>query len=509
MLLAGVALGVAFLNASWGLLACGAFVPLWAVLERVAAEDRPRRNAFRWGYLFGFVFFLVGMHWIARLSNVAITIPWLKYPAWIAAAAYLAIYPAFASALAVALSRRSGFTLAVTAPFAFLLVEELRASGEMGFPWFQPGYAMHAYPAILQLASLGGVTLLTGWVLLVSVLLWRALPLPGALASSSRGLAAAGLLAALLLPWLWGRKTLHAADAMAAQSQAPRATIALVQGNIPGEIKWSGKHERQILDTFLSLSAGAAGASPKPALIVWPETATGTYLRRQVDQAIAVAQLAARTQVPIFTGFADYSWDSVGTPHYWNAAGLFPVDGSLGPRYAKRHLVPFGERMPFEWVPEIGPMIRKIELGQAEWTPGAEPVLFPGPGGPFSCLVCFEAIFPDLAREDVRHGARMLVNITNDEWFGNSVALSQHAGMSMVRAVENHVPLVRCANTGITLIADAYGRVRQRLPVFQSGVLAGDPGPPGLPTPFTRFGDWPGALAVASVLLLLLRRWRA
>jgi apolipoprotein N-acyltransferase len=481
-------------------------VPLWAVLERVAAEEKPRRHAFRWGYLFGFVFFLVGMHWIARLSNVAITVPWLKYPAWVAAAAYLALFPALASALAVGLSLRSRFTLAVTAPPAFLFVEELRASGELGFPWFQPGYAMHAYPRILQLASLGGVTLLTAWVLLVSVFLWRAVPWPGARPNASRGLAVAGLAAALLLPWLWGGKALRAADAMAARSQAPHAEVALIQANIPGEIKWSGKHESQILNTFLSLSDGAARASPKPALIVWPETATGTYLRRQVDQAIAVAQLAARTKVPIFTGFADYSWDSVGTPRYWNAAGMFPPDGSLGPRYAKRHLVPFGERMPFQrWLPALG----KIELGQAEWTPGEEPVLFAGPGGAFSCLVCFEAIFPDLARDDVRHGARMLVNITNDEWFGNSVALSQHAGMAVVRAAENHVPLVRCANTGLTLIADATGRMRQRLPVFQAGVLVGDPGPPGLPTPYTRLGDWPGLLAFAGVALLLLRRWRA
>ena len=506
-LLSGVLLGVAFLNASWGWLACGAFVPLLVLLERQASEGRPRWTAFRTGYLFGFVFFLVGTHWIARLSNVAITVPWLKYPAWIAASAYLAIYPALACALAVGLARRSGFSLAVTFPAATLMVEVLRASGELGFPWFQPGYAVHGFPRIIQLASLGGVTLLTAWVLVVNVLLWRALPL-GAPAGfgPSRRLAAAGFLAALLLPWAWGGKALQAADAMAARSTAAHGTIALIQGNIPGEIKWSGKHEAEILDTFLTLSAQAARGTPRPGLIVWPETATGTYLRRQVDQALAVAKLAASTGVPIFSGFADYSYDSLGTPHYWNAAGLFPPGGVPGRPYAKRHLVPFGERMPFQsWLPVMG----KIELGQAEWTPGHEPVLFAGPTGLFSCLVCFEAIFPDLAREDVQHGAKMLVNITNDEWFGNSVALTQHAGMAVLRAVENHVPMARCANTGLSLLIDASGRVRARLPVFQAGVLAGDPGPPGLPTPYTRWGDWPGALSFLMVFLLLLRRWRA
>ena len=474
-------------------------------LERLAQEARPRWRAFQSGYLFGFTFFLVGLHWIARLSNVAITVPWLKYPAWIAAAAYLAVFPALAAALAVSLSRRSGFSLAVTIPPALLLVEELRGSGELGFPWFQPGYALHASVRLIQMASLGSVSLLTAWVLLVNVLLWRA-AVPSRGSRSARALAAAGLLLAWALPWSWGGRVLQAADLMAARASSPHATIALVQANVPGEIKWSGQHQQQILDSFLSLSADAARDIPKPALTVWPETATGSYLRRELDQAIAVARLASSTGVPIFTGFADYGWDSLGTPRYWNAAGLFPANGSLGLRYAKRHLVPFGERMPFQrWLPMLG----KIELGQAEWTPGERPVLFPGPTGPFSCLVCFEAIFPDLAREDVRHGATLLVNITNDEWFGNSVALTQHAGMAVMRAVENHVPLARCANTGLTLFADAYGRVRDRLPVFEVGVLAGDPGPPGPRTAFTRWGDWPGLLAAASVISLLARRWRS
>src|SRR6185369_11325697 len=121
----------------------------------------------------------------------------------------------------------------------------------------------------------------------------------------------------------------------------------------------------------------------------------------------------------------------------------------------------------------------KIELGQAEWSPGRESVLFPSDAGPFACAVCFEAIFPDLAREDVRNGATWIVNVTNDEWFGNSSALYQHAAMAVFRAVENHVPLARCANTGLTLIADANGRVTKRIPVFEATTLVGRLSPPG------------------------------
>jgi apolipoprotein N-acyltransferase len=238
---------------------------------------------------------------------------------------------------------------------------------------------------------------------------------------------------------------------------------------------------------------------------IWPETATGSYLRKQIDQALVVAGFAARTGVPVFSGFADYSWDRDGRQRSYNSAALFSTDGSLGAVYAKRHLVPFGERMPFQ---RLIPWLGHLEFGQAEWTPGERTVLFPSAAGPFSCLVCFEAIFPDLARSDVRAGARWLVNITNDEWFGNSAALTQHAAMSVFRAVENRVPVARCANTGLTLVADANGRVVATLPVFEPGVLVTElprPAAAGFPTPYTRFGDWPGLLSLLALAGLALR----
>ena len=201
----------------------------------------------------------------------------------------------------------------------------------------------------------------------------------------------------------------------------------------------------------------------------------------------------------------DYDYGADGKPKAWNAAGAWGSDGSLSEIYAKRHLVPFGERMPFEWlVPALG----KLELGQAEWEPGRRTVLFPGPAGPFACLVCFESIFPDLARNDVRAGSRMLVVVTNDEWFGRSAALAQHAAMASFRAVENGVPLLRCANTGITEIVAPDGRVTARARAWEPAVLVGElPAATG-PTPYDRLGDWPGALALLSVLGLALAPWR-
>ena len=486
---------MAFLPLPLGFLAWVGFVPLLAALDARLRGGNGGRSLFRLGYASGFAFYLIGTHWIALLSEVAITVPWLRYPAWVAAAAYLALFTGLACWAAGTLARRTGIPLGVVFPFAFLAVEELRASGELGFPWFQAGYSQHDYVPLIQLAGLGSVTLVTLWLLFLNVLVWRAW------AGAARLRAALGAALMLALPWTWGLRVIAAAPSGAGP------TIGLVQGNIPGEVKWSGRHQAEILSTFLGLSQRAAEHDPRPTILIWPETATGSYMLKLPDQAYQVESFATRAGIPVFSGFADYAMDSAGQLRYLNAAGLFPPGGTPGPVYAKRHLVPFGERMPFQWlIPALG----HIELGQAEWTPGRSPVLFPSAAGPFSCLVCFEAIFPGLARADVRRGASWLVNITNDEWFGNSAALYQHAAMAVFRAAENRVPLARCANTGLTLVCDGYGRVVAKAPVFEPATLTVALPPAGRPSGYVALGDWPGMLSVvvvaAGALVALTRR---
>jgi len=470
-------------------------VPLLVALDAARRREEPAHRAFGLGYAFGFVFFLVGLHWIAKLSNVAITIPWLKYPAWLAAAAYLALFPALACMLAYVLARRARVGLTLAFPLAFVAVEELRASGELGFPWFQPGYSQWSFTPLIQMASLGGVTLVTVWLLLVNVLLWRSF------AGSARLRATLGVVLALLLPAAWGKKAIDAAP------KAPGPTVALIQANVPGEIKWAGTHEREILAEFLDLSDSAVTRRPRPVLVIWPETATGSWMKKRLEQTLAVARFAARSGVPVFSGFADYDYGPADQVTQRNSAGLFAADGSLGTAYSKRHLVPFGERMPFE---NVFPALGKIQLGQAEWTPGDSVVIFPSQAGPFGCLICFESIFPDLARESVNHGAKWLVNITNDEWFGKSSALEQHAAMAVFRAVENHVPIARCANTGLSWIIDGRGRVLAEAGAFEQRIVTGPLEAAGPATLYTKLGDWPGLACLAGVVILaLVALWHA
>ena len=483
----GLVLGAAFLPRVPGVLAWVAFVPFLAGLESRVAQGRSRGD-FALGWVGGVAFFLLSTHWLALMDDVALEIGWLKYLGWVLGSLYLAIFWGLAAWGAGRLSRRTGIAARWTFVPVLLVVEELRGSGDLGFPWFQPGYTQHEVLPVLQLASLGGVTLVTTWLLLVNAATWQAW-----CTRTARSFALAVLLVGLPV----------GAGAFLLESRPEPAgpPVALVQGNIPGALKWTGNHTAEILRTFITMS-DSVGRADRPALVVWPETATGSYVRRVPQESIAVGQLAARIGAPVYMGMAHYTWDPNGQPVVWNAGGGWLPDGSLTPTYAKRHLVPFGERVPFQqFIPALG----KWDLGQAEWRPGPGPVLFDGPEGqPMSMLICFESIFPDLARQDVRAGSRLLVNITNDEWFGNGAALVQHAAMAPFRAVENRVPVARCANTGLTEMIDAYGVVTARVPVFEPQVLVAPLPAAGADSLWRRLGDWPGLLAAMLVLALAI-----
>jgi apolipoprotein N-acyltransferase len=485
-------LGAAFLPAPLGFLAWFGLVPLFSVLAARIGAGQPLRRLFAVGYLYGLVFYGIGIHWVLLLYPGAMNYPWMRFPAWVAAAAYLAAFAGLSAALAGWLVRRARFPLAAALVVAFLAIELLRGAGELGFPWFQLGYSQHHMLPIVQLASLGSVSLVTAWVLALNALVHEA-----ARVKSWRSPAALGAALLLLLPWAWGSAALRGAR------PAVGPGVALIQGNISAEMKWAPGRQPEILDRFLRLSAQSILEEPRPTLVVWPETATGSYLMLLPLQRSALEEFARENRVGVFAGYPDEDYTPVDVRLSYNAAGMVDSGGTLWGRYAKRHLVPFGERLPFQ---AIFPGLGRLDLGQAEWTPGRESVLFPSAAGPFSCLICFEAIFPDLARDDVRRGARWLVNITNDAWFGNSAALYQHAAMAVFRAVENRVTLARCANTGLTFVADPWGRRHSVLPVFETGVAVAAVSPPGPRTWFTRLGDWPQML---TWLALAWGAWRA
>ena len=387
-------------------------------------------------------------------------------------------------------------------PVVFLFVEELRASGEIGFPWFQPGYTQHAYVPIIQLASLGSVSLVTLWVVLVNVLLWRALggARPPAL-GAGRALPRARALALGAARAAGHRRTGGAAGPVpgGGAGAGERGGGDQVVGEAPvrdPRARSSGSPRRR-------RDAGhgpswPSGRRPRPAA-----TCASSSTRRSPWPASPPARACPCSRAsPTTPGTAG------GRQHSYNAAGLFATDGTLGPVYAKRHLVPFGERMPFQ---RLFPWLGRLELGQAEWTPGERAVLFPSAAGPFACLVCFEAIFPDLSRERRAPGC----------------ALDREPHERRV-VRERRGALPACGDVGLPRGGEPRpaGALRQHRPHagggrerprgrHAAGVRAGCPrdgssrAPPrsAFPTPYTRFGDWPGLLSLIAVAGLGLRAW--
>lgn len=492
----GLLLGLAFPSAGLAPLAWIGLVPggLWLAARR-DGSPRGAGEGFRFGYATGIVFYLVGLHWIAFLSKVAVTVSWIMYPSWVIAAAYLALYPALAGAATAFAHRRLGLPVAVGWPLFWLAAEWLRGQGELGFPWLGLGYSQAAVLPVLQLAALGGASAVGAWVGAVNALIL--------LGIAGRGRRAAvigpavGLAALFAVPFALMGPAIPPPE----RSGPP---VALVQGNVPGSVKWSGKAEEAVLGKFLLLSSAAIERGAR--FVLWPETSTGSYLRQNIVPRVRLQDWVDSTGVAVLAGYPDYQFIDATRYRSWNAAGVFWPGTGLGPQYAKIHLVPFGERMPLQ---SVFPGLGRFDMGQAEWTPGTDPSPLPTPLGPAGVLVCFESIFTDPARQQVLRGATWLVNITNDEWFGRSAALHQHAAMAVFRAVEHGVPVARVANTGLSFFVDPWGRIVDQGPIFEDHVVVGAlPGKARPRTAFTRTGDVVGpTLTIVAGLLLVAARF--
>jgi len=276
----------------------------------------------------------------------------------------------------------------------------------------------------------------------------------------------------------------------------------LVQPNTPLGSSWSAGGLTRFLAAQQRLSLPHAPARPVN-LIVWPEQPAPLDYARQPEFQAAAAELISRTRAAFLFSEVTYAGANDGEPR--NSSLLVRADGTTGKRYDKRHLVPFGEYVPlpawFEHLAGVG----KLVQGVGDFIPGSAPVLFhlDGPDGAhaFSTLICYESIFPALARQDVRLGAQWLVNQSDDSWYGASSAAAQGLMMAQVRAMENRRWLLRDTNDGITAVIDPYGRITAQLPRFAAAALEAGFSPETRLTLYTRYGDWAAWLCILIAAL--------
>lgn len=399
------------------------------------------------GILFGFFFSLFSLFWIVFLQ-IETNIKILMLFGMVLMFLYIGLY----YGAGFLLGRLCGFW---SLPFILTGFEYLKGLGELGFPWLSFGYSQARYPIVIQQASIYGVYGISFWLVLINVLFFYFLK-----GKNFKNFVL--FLIIFFLPVIFGFYRLGNI-----KSSQEIFTIGIVQPNIDPNLKFTQEMRYETFNRLIKLSEECHKASQdKPLdLIIWPETATPIFLKIPGEYQNKVLQLSDRLNVPIFTGTPIYDRNK---HEIYNGAVLIEPEKGITQEYKKLHLVPFGEHIPFD---RYIPLFRKIEFGEGDYSPGTEYTVFTTKQIRFSGLICFESIFPEISRKFVRFGAKMLVNITNDGWFGKISGPQQHNDMAILRAVENGVPLSRCSNTGISMVVDQYGRVIKETGLFEENII--------------------------------------
>jgi apolipoprotein N-acyltransferase len=472
-------------------------VPLLLALE----GSTPRQAAWV-GYASGQSFYLATIWWVINTMTTYGRMPLLlSLVALLLLCGVLAGYTAAFAGLLVWGRRRLRFPRAIEPCLAvglWVALEFLRTYLFSGFPWALLGYSQYRQPTVRLLASALGVYGISALLVLVNgtlaALLLMSLEARGEGVRWRGALLPVGLTALTLLATV-GYVRLLWRDPTGGEA----IRVGLLQGNIDQSLKWDRSYQTATLDIYARLARRVA--AERPALIVWPETAIPFLLRREPELAGGVHRLAAETGIPMLVGSPDVGEDG----RLYNAAFLLGTDGRIHGRYAKRHLVPFGEYVPLQ---RIFFFLDKLVVGIGDFGRGHRATVFSLDGARFSVMICYEVIFPGEVREFVRAGAQFLVNITNDAWFGRSGAPSQHLAMAAMRAVENGTYLVRAANTGISAVIAPTGEILGETGIFIEAALLGTIRPRQGETPYTRYGDvlpWISLVFLGAYVLAIAR----
>jgi apolipoprotein N-acyltransferase len=400
---------------------------------------------------------------------------------------------AFGAAAARLGRLRSPVGRALAAGAAWAGLETLRSRLFGGAPWDLLGHALAMHPLWIQTADVGGVFLVSFVLVVVAASIAEACVGP----ARARRAAVATAGVALALSAGYGGLRLAAA----ADGGEPTLRLALVQGNVPNAWRLSPVRAGDAFRAFAA--ATRAVLDERPDLVVWPENAVNVLLEPNPRFAEEAAALLGPDGPPLLVGAPRAApAGETGRVRFFNSAYLLSSRGESLGVYDKRHLVPFAEYAPVAALRGLGGRDTP-----SEYAPGEAAVVFSRPA-PFGVLICFEAIYAELARDLVRGGATFLVNVSSDAWFGTSAGLEQHFAMTVFRAVETRRALARVANGGITAVVGPSGRVLTRFPVDVELARVARVPIRRDETPYTRVGDLFGALAAVAAAAALGRAGR-
>ncbi len=475
---------------------------VWLIDGIGAGGWRAIRVAAATGWWFGFGYFVAGLYWIGYAFLVdAPTFAWLMPFAVIGLPAYLAIYTALGAVAARLLWARGAMRILALA-VALTAAEWLRGHLLSGFPWNTLGYALTTPLVLAQTASLVGIWALTFITIAVCAT-------PAALADERaetrrRWLPLALGIAVLLAMTGYGVFRLAGHPTTLVEG----VHLRIVQPNLQQDVKFNYAAKQQVVDRYIALSGGTAGPQSPGARdvthLIWPESAFPFFLAREPD---ALAQITGllRDGTVLVTGAVRLAEPvNPADPGVYNSIYVIDRTGSMVSIYDKVHLVPFGEYLPLQRLLEnLG--LQALTRQRGGFVAGDRRRLIAIPGTPDALpLICYEIVFPDEAMPEGKRPG-WIVNVTNDGWFGISSGPFQHLQQSRVLAIEQGLPLVRAANTGISAVVDPVGRIINSLPLGTDGVIDSPLPGPVARTVYARVGDVPAGLLVVSALFAIIR----
>ncbi len=380
-------------------------------------------------------------------------------------------------------------------PIFYAGLEMTRTRGDFAFPWSHLGYVFGNTLEALQALSVIGIFGYTALIIASNMIVAKAIEGPWKPSASDNRtkfvltklpLAVPAIIFAILL--IHGNIVLGKPEAQPFYGADAQDTpqMAMIQPSIEQGEKWS----KARFDSITAKTFGMVNDSVQKGtdLIILAETAVPDHIRRQPATIRELHKLADRHRASILTGALDFHRNEPGNPRkydIYNASFLFSPDNFHSyQRYIKKHLVPFSERIPFD---DIFPILNYVDLGEGDFVPGKEtPVYGPYKWTPF---ICYDAIFGDLVREAINEGSRLMVNITNDGWFGRSTAPYQHLNLVRYRAIENGMPTARLANSGVSAFIDQYGHYDLNTDIFVDAVIQRKMQLKTRDTPYQHYGD--------------------
>lgn len=463
--ISGLLIGIAYPPLPLGFIALFGLIPILHLI----LNETPRMAA-KWAYLSSVTANFISLYWIGLNTGAPL---WVSMLSMAGAVFYLAIWWAAFAALVSFIHGRTGKGL-MAAPFLWITMELLRTFGSLGFPWINLAVTQSTYLPVIQMLEITGTYGVSFWIILVNAALY------GLLVSTHKKVSPAFPVILVLLPWLFGGIRLW----MWSQPEGETVKIAVVQPNVNAVDKWDQAKRNAIFSLMDSLHAEANTLNPD--LVLWPESALPTYLRTNAVTIRPIMKRIKETGIPLLTGIPDKRTDQEGNVRYFNSTIFLKPDESKT-MYTKLKLVPFGEYVPLS---DVLPFLDSFNIGlMGNFEYGGNYTMFEMDSLIFSNMICYDSSFPSVARKFVRKGAQMLTIQTNDGWWLHTSGAYQHFELARLRAVENRVPVIRSANTGISGFFHPSGEHDGRIAFNEQGIVLAEVTPVKLPSFYSRFGD--------------------